>query len=79
MTTPIGSRAPKIASSTRNGRRRQASTPEAIAATLTRPDSRRLPYSMIAWVSSGATAEPKHLGQSGQPRPEPVRRTPAPV
>ena len=45
----------------------------------TMPLTRRLPYSITAWVFSGATTEPKHLGQSGQPRPLPVRRTPAPV
>ena len=36
------------------GRRNQASTPAATAASPTRPERMRLPYSITAWVSSGA-------------------------
>ena len=78
-TTPSGSSTPSIARSRRNGRRRHASAPAATAASPTSPEISRLPYSIHACVSSGGTAPPKHFGQSGQPRPEPVSRTAAPV
>ncbi len=39
----------------------------------------RLPYSTKVLKPIGGTALPWHCGQSGQPRPEPVRRTAAPV
>ena len=40
----------------------------------------RFTNSTMAWYSSGATIRfSAHVGQSGQPSPEPVRRTAAPV
>ena len=46
----------------------------------TTPVSIRLPNSITACVeSSGVSRVPWQRGQSGQPRPEPVRRTAAPV
>ena len=54
--TPRGSSTPSVARSRRNGRRRKARKPAASAITPTSPERRRLPYSMIAWVSSGAIA-----------------------
>ena len=78
-TTPSGSSRPITARSRRYGRRRKASSPAAAAVRPTRPERTRLPNSMSAWVCSGGATPPPHCGQSGQPRPEPVRRTPAPV
>jgi hypothetical protein len=34
---------------------------------------------MIELMFAGGSVPPWHFGQSGQPRPERVRRTPAPV
>src|SRR5438093_4764106 len=69
-----------IARSRRNGRRRKAARNEAIAAAPTTPVSRRLPYSIAPWVSSSVwMTAPWHSGHVGQPSPEPVRRTAAPV
>ena len=40
--------------------------------------SSRWKYSMRVWYSTRGTHEPKHVGQSGQPSPEPVARTTPP-
>ena len=46
----------------------------------TRPVMVRLVNSTRAWYSSGATSRScSHVGQSEQPRPEPVNRTAPPV
>ena len=51
-----------------------------MAPAATRPVSSRLPYSMAPWVSSSVwMTAPRHSGQVGQPSPEPVSRTAAPV
>src|SRR3954447_20856703 len=72
--------AARIARSRRKGLRRKAVRSAATAPIATKPVSRRLPYSMAPWVSSSVwMTAPWHLGQVGQPRPEPVRRTAAPV
>ena len=47
--------------------------------TPTTPDTARLPNSMRAWVLSGGSGVPPHLGQFSQPSPESVSRTAAPV
>ena len=50
-----------------------------MTATDTRPVTVRFTNSTMAWYSSGATTRlSAHVGQSGQPRPDPVRRTAAP-
>ena len=50
-----------------------------IAATVTRALISRLPNSTQAWNCRGATtSDAVQSGQSGQPRPGPVRRTAAP-
>ncbi len=46
----------------------------------TAPVTTRFPNSMTAWYCQGATTWLRaQVGQSGQPSPEPVRRTAAPV
>ena len=47
--------------------------------TPTSPETTRLPNSISACVLSGGSALPPHFGQFGHPRPDPVRRTAAPV
>ena len=48
--------------------------------TTRAPVTIRLEYSMNGWMLIDPVTLPlKHVGQSGQPRPEPVRRTAAPV
>src|SRR3954468_22262158 len=64
--------------SRRNGRRRSAATPAAIETNATSDDSRRLPYSIATGESSSGVNPPWQRGQSGQPSPEPLSRTPAP-
>src|SRR4051794_11868696 len=44
----------------------------------TRPNSSRLPSPIATWELSPGVTPPWQRGQSGQPRPEPVSRTPAP-
>src|SRR5881397_2013151 len=69
-----------IARSRRNGRRRNAARNATIAAAPTTPVSRRLPYSIAPWVSSSVwMTAPWHSGHVGQPSPDPVSRTAAPV
>ncbi len=66
--------------SRRNGRRRQARIAASRHGIPTTPVSIRLPNSISAWLeSSGVRLVPSQRGQSGQPRPEPVTRTAAPV
>jgi hypothetical protein len=67
-----------IARSRRNGRRRHAARPGDERDEPDERDASRLPYSIHAWVSSGATTESPHFGQFGQPSPDPVSRTAAP-
>ena len=53
-----------------------------MAATDTTPVTRRFTNSIIAGasvISAGVSAPSEQFGQSVQPRPEPVRRTVAPV
>jgi hypothetical protein len=71
---------PSQRKSRRNGRRRRAPRKASRHGKPTRPVSRRLPNSMPWWERSGAPSDVSvHLGHVGQPRPEPVRRTAAPV
>ena len=78
--TPSGSSSAISARSRRNGRRNQARIAAARQGRPTTPVSSRLPNSMNACVeSSGVSRVPWQRGQSGQPSPEPVRRTAAPV
>src|SRR4051812_16011924 len=76
-TPPISAHAGRTRSR-RNGRRRSAATPAAIETIATTDDSRRLPYSIATCESSSGVKPPWQRGQSGQPSPEPDRRTPAP-
>ena len=48
-------------------------------ATPTTVENSRLPYSIQTCVSSSGTNVPEQSGQLGQPSPEPVSRTPAPL
>ena len=54
-----------------------------ITTTDTSPVTSRLTYSMVAWPADswnswGASLPSAQVGQSGQPRPEPVTRTAPP-
>ena len=49
------------------------------ATATTSPESARLLYSIIAWPAAAGTTPPSQRGQSGQPRPDAVRRTTAPL
>src|SRR4051795_2900855 len=77
-TTPPISAHARTTRSRRNGRRRSAATPAAIEKNATTEDSRRLPYSIATCESSSGVKPPWQRGQSGQPRPDPDSRTPAP-
>jgi hypothetical protein len=77
--TPAASSLAGPIRSGRRGRTRYASTPAAIQAPPTTAENRRLPYSIQTCVSSSGTKVPEQSGQLGQPSPEPVRRTPAPL
>ena len=51
-----------------------------MTATETSPVTVRFTNSTMAWYSHGATTRSSaQVGQSGQPRPDPVRRTAPPV
>ena len=68
--------------SRRRGSRRNDPSTHTITAIDTAPVNMRLTNSTIAWPPSaplGVSRPGSQLGQSGQPRPEPVRRTAAPV
>ena len=66
--------------SRRNGVRKNARTAAARHGIATMLVITRLPNSISPWMcSSGVSREPSQRGQSGQPSPEPVSRTPAPV
>jgi hypothetical protein len=66
--------------SRRNGRRRHARSAAARHGRITTPVSKRLPNSISACEESwGVSRVPWQRGQSGQPSPEPVTRTAAPV
>jgi hypothetical protein len=48
-------------------------------ATITAAERMRFEYSIRAWPVFAGRTRPLHRGQSGQPRPEAVRRTYAPL
>ena len=77
--TPTASTVAGRRSSRRIGRTRNASTPAAMHAIPTTVENSRLPYSIHTWVSSSGTNVPEQSGQVGQPSPDPVSRTPAPL
>src|SRR5215472_11119275 len=70
---------------TRSGRYRQAATQTTTAITKIATVTRRFPNSTQRWMSGSPEAPDAtmlvavHLGQSGQPRPDWLSRTPAPV
>ena len=78
-TTPAASTVAGRSRSRRRGRTRKASTPAAMHASPTTVENSRLPYSIHTCVSSSGTNVPEQSGQLGQPSPEPVSRTPAPL
>ena len=53
----------------------QVNTPTAI----TIPERMRFVYSISAWPAWAGTTPPSQSGQSGQPSPDAVRRTTAPL
>ena len=68
--------------SSRRGRRRRAPTTAAIVNSMTAPVTSRLANSTMPALSDaerGVKLSGSHDGQVEQPRPEPVRRTAAPV
>ena len=58
---------------------RRATTQVSTATTITMPDRTRLEYSISAWPACAGTTPPSQSGQSGQPSPDAVRRTTAPL
>ena len=66
--------------SRRRGSRTRAPSTARMTAIATTPVKRRFTCSIAPWVLDTSTKLLRlHSGQSGQPRPEPVRRTSAPV
>ena len=66
--------------SRRRGSRTRAPSTARMTAIATMPVKRRFTCSITPWVLETSTKLLRlHSGQSGQPRPEPVRRTSAPV
>ena len=66
--------------SDRRGRRLAEPSTAAITASATTPVNSRFPNSIRAWYSRSATnRSSEQVGQSSHPRPDPVRRTAAPV
>ena len=66
--------------SVRRGRRLQEPSTAAITAMATTPVKSRFTNSTRAWYSRSATKRSsEQVGQSSQPRPDPVRRTATPV
>ena len=78
--TPATSPSDSQVRSRRRGWRRSDPSTARITATDTSPVTVRFTNSTMAWYSNGATTRSSaQVGQSGQPRPEPVSRTAAPV
>ena len=61
-----------------SGTSRTASQASTVSATTT-AEATRFEYSIQAWPDIGGTTSPWHPGQSGQPSPESVSRTSAPL
>ena len=79
-TTPATSPHDHRTRSARRGLRASEPSTAAITATDTSPVMSRLPNSIQPWNSaSGTNRSCSQVGQSEQPRPDPVRRTAAPV
>src|SRR5580698_6781886 len=79
-TTPATSPPLSQTRSRRRGARKTAARNAAATATVSTTVTRRFPNSARPWnCNAGVRCPTEHSGQSAQPRPEPVRRTPAPV
>ena len=79
-STPATSPSDSTVRSRRLGRRIQEPSTAAITARATTPVNSRFRNSISAWYSRSATKRSsEQVGQSSHPRPEPVRRTAAPV
>jgi len=72
VTAPggAGRRIVQPGGSRRNGLRVNASTAAITVRTPTMPEMARLPNSTRAWVLSGGSGMPSHLGQFEHPTPE---------
>ncbi len=87
MTAPSGTCSAVAAAMAADQRRsaagapgmRRATTQVSTATTITMPDRTRLEYSISAWPACAGTTPPSQSGQSGQPSPDAVRRTTAPL
>ncbi len=78
--TPATSPSDSHVRSRRRGCRTSEPSTARMTATETSPVIDRFTNSTMAWYSQGATTRSRaHVGQSGQPRPDPVRRTAPPV
>src|SRR5580698_7535625 len=79
-TTPATSPPLSQTRSRRRGARKTAARNAAATATVSTTVTRRFPNSARPWnCNAGVRCPTEHSGQSAQPRPEPVRRTAAPV